>query len=192
MATYPARTRRWTRAEYERLIDIGVFRADEPLELLGGELIVSEPQNSAHYTAIGLVEDALRAALEPGWLVRSQGPIALDDESEPEPDVAVTRGARRSYSRQHPSRPALVVEVAESSLAFDRERKGSLYARAGLDDYWIVNLVDRVLEVYRRPVPDPSSPFGWRYASREVLSAESFVELLAAPGARILVSDLLP
>src|SRR2546426_12232297 len=91
MTTYPARTRRWTRVEYERLINIGVFRADEPLELLGGELIVSEPQNSAHYTAIGLVEDALRAALEPGWLVRSQGPIELDDESEPEPDVAVTR-----------------------------------------------------------------------------------------------------
>jgi len=192
MATYPARTRRWTRAEYERLIDIGVFRADEPVELLGGELIVSEPQNSAHYTAIGLVEDALRAALEPGWLVRSQGPIALDDESEPEPDVAVTRGARRSYSRQHPSRPALFVEGAESRLAFDREHKGSLYARARLEDYWIVNLVDRVLEVYRRPVPDPSSPFGWRYASKEALSAESFVELLAAPGARILVSDLLP
>jgi len=192
MTTSPARTRRWTRAEYERLIDIGVFRADEPLELLGGELIVSEPQNSAHYTAIGLVEDALRAALEPGWLVRSQGPIELDDESEPEPDVAVTRGTRRSYSRQHPSRPALVVEVAESRLAFDREHKGSLYARARLEDYWIVNLVDRVLEVYRGPVPDPSSPFGWRYASKEVLSAEFFVELLAAPGARILVSDLLP
>jgi len=192
METYPARTRRWTRAEYERLIDIGVFRAGEPLELLGGELIVSEPQKSAHYTAIGLVEDALRAALEPGWLVRSQGPIALDDESEPEPDVAVTRGARRSYSRQHPSRPALVVEVAESSLALDREHKASLYARARLEDYWIVNLVDRVLEVYRRPVPDPSSPFGWRYASKEVLNAESSVELLAAPGTRILVSDLLP
>src|SRR5947208_12806819 len=125
MATYPVRTRRWTRAEYERLIDIGVFRPDEPVELLGGELIVSEPQNSAHYTAIGLVEDALRAALQPGWLVRSQGPIELDDESEPEPDVAVTRGERRSYSRRHPSRPVLVVEAAESSLAFDREHKGA-------------------------------------------------------------------
>jgi Putative restriction endonuclease len=128
MATYPVRTRRWTRAEYERLIDIGVFLQGEPLELLGGELIVSEPQGSAHYTAIGLVEDALRAALGPGWLVRSQGP--LDDESEPEPDIAVMRGDRRSYSHRHPSRPALVLEVAESSLAFDREHKGSLYARA--------------------------------------------------------------
>jgi len=72
MAAYPVRTRRWTRAEYDRLIDIGVFSPEERLELLGGELIVSEPQNSAHYTAIGLVEDALRAALPPGWLVRSQ------------------------------------------------------------------------------------------------------------------------
>jgi Uma2 family endonuclease len=191
MATYPVRTRRWTRAEYDRLIDVGVFLPDEPLELLGGELIVGEPQESAHYTAIGLVEDALRAALQPGWLVRSQGPLELDDESEPEPDVAVTRGDRRSYSRRHPSRPALVVEVADSSLAFDREHKGGLYARARVDDYWIVNLVDRVVEIYRRPVADPSAPFGWRYASREVLSAESYVELLAVPGARISVSDLL-
>jgi len=192
MATYPVRTRRWTRAEYDRLIDIGLFLPGEPLELLGGELVVSEPQGSAHYTAIGLVEDALRAALGPGWLVRSQGPIELDDESEPEPDIAVMRGDRRSYSHRHPSRPALVLEVAESSLAFDREHKGSLYARARLDDYWIVNLVDRVVEIYRRPVPDTSAPFGSRYASKEVLSAESSVELLEVPGARILVSDLLP
>ena len=192
MATHPVRTRRWTRAEYERLIDIGVFLPGEPLELLGGELIVSEPQGSAHYTAIGLVKDALRAALGPGWLVRSQGPIELDDESEPEPDIAVMRGDRRSYSHRHPSRSALVLEVAESSLAFDREHKGSLYARARLDDYWIVNLVDRVVEIYRRPVPDTSAPFGCRYASKEVLSAESSVELLEVPGAPILVSDLLP
>lgn len=192
MAADAIRTRRWTRAEYDYLIDIGVFRPEERLELLGGELVVSEPQNSAHYTAIGLAEDALRAVLPQGWLVRSQGPIALDDESEPEPDVAVTPGDRRSYSRRHPARPALVVEVAESRLAFDRDHKGSLYARAGLEDYWIVNLVDRVLEVYRRPVQDPAAAVGWRYASKETLDAESIVELLAVPGARVLVRDLLP
>src|SRR2546430_354095 len=143
MTTYPARTRRWTRAEYGRLIEVGVFRPGEPVELLGGELIVSEPQDSAHYTAIGLIEDALRASLGSAWLVRSRGPIALDDVSEPEPDIAVTRGGRRDYSREHPARPVLVVEVAESSLQLDREHKGSLYARARLDDYWILNLVDR-------------------------------------------------
>jgi Uma2 family endonuclease len=184
--------RRWTRAEYDRLIEVGVFHPGEPVELLGGELIVSEPQGSAHYTAILLVEDALRAALGPGWLVRTQGPVALDDESEPEPDLTVVRGGAREYSRQHPSRPALVVEVAESSRAHDREQKGSLYARARLDDYWVLNLVDRVLEVYRRPIPDPSAPFGWRYAAREVLGPESSVTPVAAPSASILVSDLLP
>src|SRR5437660_11506840 len=124
MATYPVRTRRWTRAEYDRLIDIGVFLPDEPLELLGGELIVSEPQGSAHHTAIGLVEDALRAALEPGWLVRSQGPIELDDESEPEPDIAVIQGDRRSYSRCHHPRPRPVAQLPDSGRAFDGGPKG--------------------------------------------------------------------
>ena len=192
MTTYPARPRRWTRPEYGRLIEVGVFRPGEPVELLGGELIVSEPQGSAHYTAIGLVEDALRVALGPGWLVRSQGPIALDDESEPEPDIAVTRGGRRDYSREHPSRPALVVEVAESSLPLDREHKGSLYARARLDEYWILNLVDRVLEVYRLAIQDPSAPFGWRYASREIVGPESSVAPLVAPHASVVVRNLLP
>jgi Uma2 family endonuclease len=192
MVTHLGHTRRWTRAEYDRMIDIGVFRPDERLQLLGGELVVSEPRNSAHYTAIGLVADALWTALPPGWRVRTQGPVELDDESEPEPDVAVTPGDRRSYTRRHPSRPVLVVEVAESRLAFDREHKGSLYARAHLEDYWILNVVDRVLEIYRRPVADPSSPFGRRYTSREIFRAESFVELLAVPGARVRVGDLLP
>jgi Uma2 family endonuclease len=185
-------TRRWTRAEYVRLIEVGIFQSSESVELLGGELMVSEPQGSAHYTAIGLVEDALRAALGPGWLVRSQGPIALADDSEPEPGVVVTRGARRDYSREHPSRPALVVEVAESSLALDREHKGSLYARASVADYWILNLVDGVLEIYRGPTEDPAARFGWRYAVTEVLSSGSLAAPLVAPSVRIPVSDLLP
>lgn len=192
METYPTRLRKWTRAEYERLIEIGVFYPGEPIELLGGELMVSEPQGSAHYTAIGLVEDALRAALGPGWLVRSQGPIALTDDSEPEPDVAVTRGSRRDYSREHPALPALVVEVAESSLSLDRERKGSLYARAGIVDYWILNLVERILEIYREPILDPATRFGWRYASLEILASGASTAPLVAPAAWIFISDLLP
>ena len=123
MATHSVRTRRWTRAEYDRLIDIGVFLPDEPLELLGGELIVSEPQGSAHSTAIGLVEDALRAALGPGWLVRSQGPIELDDESEPEPDIAVMRGDRRSYTatRRGPRSSSRSRSRAWSSIGSTKE-----------------------------------------------------------------------
>jgi Uma2 family endonuclease len=138
------------------------------------------------------VEDALRVAFGPGWLVRSQGPIALDDESEPEPDVAVAPGSRRDYSRAHPARPVLVVEVAESSLALDRDYKGSLYARARLQDYWILNLLSRVLEVYREPTVESSAPFGWRYASKQVLDASSAIAPLAAPDAPVRISDLLP
>ena len=192
MTTYPMATRRWTRTEYDRLIEIGVFRPGEPVELVGGELIVSEPQGSEHHVAIGLVEDALRAALGSGWVVRFQGPVALDDESEPEPDISVVPGSRRDYSREHPSRPLLVVEVAQSSLRLDREHKGSLYARARLEDYWVLNLVDRVLEVYRRPVRDPVATFGWRYETREVLGPGSSIAPLIAPDAPILVGDLLP
>lgn len=191
MTTSP-KTRHWTRLEYERLIEIGVFRPGEPLELLGGQLVVSEPQGSEHYAAILLVEEVLRSALGPGWLVRTQGPIALDDESEPEPDITVVPGRARDYRRAHPGRPVLVVEVAESSLAHDRAYKGGLYARARVEDYWIVNLIDRVLEVYRQPGPDPAAPFGWSYVSKEVLRTESSIAPLAAAGSRIVVGDLLP
>ncbi len=189
---YQVRTRRWTRGEYERLIDIGIFRPSDPVELLGGELVVAEPQDSPHYTAICLAEEALRRAFGSGWLIRTQGPIALDEQSEPEPDVAVARGDVRDYSREHPARPVLVVEMAVSSLSLDRNHKGSLYARARLEDYWILNIVDRVLEVYREPAEDTTAPFGWRYASVQALGPESSVTPLAAPGGRVLVSDLLP
>lgn len=86
----------------------------------------------------------------------------------------------------------LTVEVAESSLGADRHHKSSLYARAGLLDYWVLNLVDRVLEVCREPVPDLAAAFGWRYARREVLDASARVTPLAAPGSSISVSHLLP
>jgi Uma2 family endonuclease len=192
MADYEIRTRRFTRAEYERLIDLGVFQPGEDIELIGGELMVAEPQGAPHYTAIRKTAKALEAAFGPGWDVRTEGPIGLDDESEPEPDVAVVPGGPDDYARAHPSRPVLTVEVAESSLALDRQRKGSLYARAGLADYWVLNLIDRVLEVYREPVPDSASPFGWRYTRRDVLDAATLVTPLAAPGSNVLVSNLLP
>ena len=194
MLKYPIRTRRWTRAEYDRMIDVDVLDEDERIELLGGELVVREPQGSPHYTAIMLVDAALRAALGPGWFVRTHGPVALDDDSEPEPDVSVVQGSVRDYSREHPARPVLIVEVtaSRSRLTFDRAHKGSLYARAGVADYWILNLIQHVLEVYRTPVEDDSAAFGWRYASREILSSESSATPLAAPHAHITVRDLLP
>ena len=106
--------------------------------------------------------------------------------------MAVAPGRLRDYSREHPARPVLVVEVAISSLSLDRNHKGSLYARARLEDYWIVNLVDRVLEVYRQPLVDVSAPFGWRYASHRTLGLGSSVAPLAAADSPVLVADLLP
>lgn len=192
MAQPQIRARRFTRTEYERLIDLGVFQPGEPIELIGGELMVAEPQGAAHYTAIRKTARALEGAFGPGWDVRAQGPIGLDEESEPEPDVAVVPGSVDDYRHAHPSRPALTVEVAEASLGLDRVRKGSLYARAGLPDYWVLDLVGRALEVYREPVPDASAPFGWRYGRREMLDAHATIAPLAAPSARVRVADLLP
>jgi len=192
MPAYEIRTRRWTRAEYDKLIEIGFFQPGEPVELIGGQLMVAEPQGAAHYTAIWKAAKALERTFGVAWMVRTQGPIWLDEESEPEPDVAVVRGTTEDYRNEHPSRPVLTVEVAESSLGHDRERKGSLYARAGLADYWVVNLAGRVVEVYREPVADASATFGWSYARREVFGAPAHIAPLAAPYASVLVADLLP
>ena len=192
MSSAPVKTRRWTRFEYDRLIEIGIFRAGDKVELLGGQLCVSEPQNSPHATAIWLAQEALRRALPPAWGVRVQLPIALDEESEPEPDLAVVPGGPRDYPDGHPSRSGLLVEVADSSLAIDRDHKGSLYARGRVPEYWIVNLQDRVLEVHREPGPDTSALYGWAYRAMQTLNAEEHVTPLAAPSARIPVADLLP
>jgi Uma2 family endonuclease len=191
MTQAPLTVRRWTRAEYDRLVDRGAFEG-EPLELIGGQLVVAEPQGSSHASAIGRVSDTIRAALPAGFVVRVQLPLALDDESEPEPDVAVVPGTHDDYRAAHPRRATLLVEVAESSLGPDRDTKGSLYARGAVQDYWIVNLVDRALEVYRDPAPDSSAPYGWRYRSVERLTGPDRVALLGLPAVHIAVSDLLP
>lgn len=191
MSQAPFTIRRWKRAEYERLVEQGVFEG-EPLELLGGQLIVAEPKVPYHSTGVGKVGDAIRASLPAGWSVRVQDAIALDDESEPEPDVAVVAGTHEDYLRGHPERPVLVIEVADSSLLFDRNQKGSAYARAGLLDYWIVNLVDRVVEVYREPRPDPSARYEWRYASVQTFRAADTIVPLALPSVRVAVAALLP
>ena len=191
MAQAPLTLRRWKRTEYERLVALGVFHG-EPIELIGGQLVVAEPQYPYHASAISAADYALRAVLPPGWIVRVQAPVSLDDESEPEPDLAVVPGRPTDYREAHPARPALAVEVAESSLDFDRRQKSSLYARAGIRDYWIVNLVYRLLEVHRDPEPDPSAPYGWRYRSVTALAPPALVAPLAFTSSRIAVADLLP
>ena len=101
-------------------------------------------------------------------------------------------GGPRDYLAAHPSCPPLVLEVAEATVVFDSDNKGGLYARARIRDYWVVNLIDSALEVYRDPVIDADTPYGWRYASPAILGPGGHVTPLAAPSARIAVSDLLP
>jgi Uma2 family endonuclease len=187
----PLTVRQWRRAEYERLVDIGVFRG-EPVELIGGQLVVAEPQGAYHAAAISAAEYTLRAVLPTGWIVRTQLPISLDDESEPEPDLVVVPGRPADYRGSHPTRPALAVEVSESSLEFDREQKGSLYARAGIPEYWIVNLVDRIVEMFRDPEPDATARYGWRYRSVTPVTPPGVVTPLAFASSHIEVADLLP
>jgi Uma2 family endonuclease len=188
----PLQTRPWTRAEYERLIATGVLDEGEPIELLGGQIAMREPQCSRHATGVRLAEEALRRAFGCGWDVRAGLPVALDEESEPEPDVCVVPGGPRTYRHAHPSRPALVVEVALTSLAVDRHIKGSLYARAGIRDYWIVNLPASRVEVYRRPTADADAAYDWRYVDVTVLRPEDLVAPLATLASAIAVADLLP
>lgn len=180
------------RVEYERLVDIGFFGPEERLELVGGVLVVREPQGSRHATGIRGVETMLRRVFGAGWDVRSRLPIALDDESEPEPDVAVVPGTYRDYRDAHPTRPLLIVEIADAGLTFDRTDKASLYARARVADYWIANVTEGVLEVHRDPVPSENAPYGWVYGNVALLARGDFVTPLAVSDARIAIADLLP
>ena len=180
-------TRRWRRAEYDRLVELGMF-VGERLELLDGLLVVGEPQGSFHVVTVMHVGQVLTSAFGAGWHARLQAPLALDDDSEPEPDVAMVVGVVRDYVAAHPSTAALVVEVAESSLRLDRRFKAEIYARAGLLEYWIVNLVDRTLEVHREPGVDAAGEA--RYRSITVLRPPAAVTLIGAPHATIPIADL--
>ena len=183
---------RMTRIRYDRLIDVGIFGPEDRVELLDGLLVAREPQGSRHAAVVVLVRAALEKAFGAAYHVREEKPIALDDQSEPEPDAVVVPGQPRDYLDALPSRPALIVEVAETSLAIDRLRKGRLYARAGIAEYWVVNLVDEVLEVYREPVRAPSGDGDWKSDSVRLLRRNAVVTPLAAPRARLRVAALLP
>jgi Uma2 family endonuclease len=184
------RGRRWTKREYYRLGELGFFDGQR-VELIEGRLMVHSPQNSLHATTVHQVTDLLRAAFVTGHLVRSQFPLDLGQTTEPEPDVAVVVGSLQQYRDAHPTTALLIVEVSDTTASYDRRRKGSLYARAGVPDYWIVNLQRRRLEVYRDPIADPSRRYGYRYSSRTDLVPPATVSPLALPQVAIAVADLL-
>jgi Uma2 family endonuclease len=137
-----------------------VFQPGERLELLDGQLVVREPQGSRHAAAIRRGLAAPCPALGEAWQIDSQLPLALDPDSEPEPDVGVVPSDPGAYADAHPSRAALVVEVADASYRLDHEAKAGLYARARIPEYWIMDLARGALEVHREPEPAPEVPTG--------------------------------
>jgi Uma2 family endonuclease len=184
--------RRFTVAEYHKLIDVGVLTENDNLELLDGYLVEKMPHDPIHDGTIQLVEDAIRRLLPLGWCTRVQSAVTLT-RSEPEPDVVGVRGDKRTYLSRHPG-PAdfgIVVEVSNSSLDSDRDDKIPIYAREGVPVYWIVNLVDRQIEVHEQPSGATANP---GYGVRRVLTTGDAVPLVldgVAVGT-IPVAELLP
>ena len=148
---------RLSRTEYDRAVEAGVFEPDARLELVDGDLLAMTPQGSRHATGVDLVAGSLRHAFRTGFHVRMQLPLAIDDYSEPEPDVAVVTGQIRNYRDAHPTSSLLVVEVSDDSLRHDRTVKQRLYARCGIPEYWILALPDARLEPKTAIVPSPST-----------------------------------
>jgi Uma2 family endonuclease len=180
-----------TREEYYRLCEEGWFDGRH-VQLIGGEIVEMAAQKNFRRAAIDLTRDALVLAFGPGYWIRAQGTLDLSPLSCPDPDIAVVPGSPRGCSQKNPTSALLVAEVSDTTLAYDRGPKASLYAASGIADYWIVNLVDRRLEVHRDPVPDPAEPFGHRYQNVTHLLPTDTVTPLAAPQASLAVADLLP
>jgi Uma2 family endonuclease len=169
----PQRIRPLRRVEYDQLILLGAFR-DEKIELIEGLLVPMSPSGPPHFSAIQLLTALLVRAVGDRAAVRIQGPFAALDFSEPEPDVALVPSG--IYDTAHPDRAYLIIEVAESSLSFDRGTKLGLYAKCGVPEYWIVNLPDRVIEVYTEPAGETFARSA-RYERGESLRPIHFPDL---------------
>lgn len=167
IATHPCEERReipffpvhsFTVEEYHRMGDAGVLSEADQVELLEGWIVPKMNRKPIHDCTVATAHDLLSKLLPDGWHVRGQSAVTTVD-SEPEPDLAIVRGKPRDYLAAHPGPldVALIVEVAESSLGRDRAKR-RLYARAGIPQYWIVNLIDHVVEVYTAPVSADEAP----------------------------------
>ena len=144
------RTRPFSVAEYHRMLDAGILGEDDHVELLEGAVVEVSPQGARHARVIQRLTRAFVRGLGDAFVVRPQLPLTFRD-SEPEPDLSVVRAEDAASPDEHPSRALLVVEVSRASLTHDRSVKARVYARAGVAEFWIVNTIDRVVEVHRDP-----------------------------------------
>ena len=166
--TEPA-VRKWTKQEYHEAAELGCFDG-ERVELIDGEVVRMAAQKDEHAMSVTLTEEAARRAFGSGFTYRVQMPLHLGPNSEPEPDLVVVRGLPRSH-RRHPTSALLLVEISDTTLLFDSGRKARLYASRGIRDFRIVNLVERRLEVRRRPTADGAGLFGHAYAETTIFQS---------------------
>ena len=178
--------RLWTKEEYYRMAEAGIFTPQERVELIEGEIVAMSPQNPPHAFALSQGARVLAHLCSATHVVRVQLPLDIDDRSQPEPDIALVKLAENRPDA-HPKTADLIIEVAHSSLSFDRNEKASLYARSGIPDYWIVDLVNRRVEVYREPLSDAQG--GYSYAQRQTLSPDAAVTPLLIPGGECPLAD---
>lgn len=182
---------RWTIHGYRKLGETGLFR-DVKTMLLDGELYVMPLPNPPHDLALGLADDYLRTAFSTGHHVRNQMGFDIGTTNDPGPDLAVVIGKRHDYAGRTPTAAVMVVEVAESSLFIDTTTKAELYATAGVPDYWVIDLANRRLLVFRDPAPLPTGLGATAYRTHLTFGPGEGVAPLAAPGAAVNVADLLP
>jgi len=177
---FHAKPRRLTRAEYDKMAELGFFRG-ERVELIHGIAVRMPPIGSPHAEIVDRLTASLVRALGDRARVRIQSPFLAADDSEPEPDVAIVPAG--NYARAHPDRALLLIEVAETSLKYDRETKTALYAASAVPEFWIVDVAGNAIEVYSEPVGD-------RYARVSRLGAGERVQVAAFPDVVVVVSDL--
>lgn len=175
---------RWTKSEYYRMGELGLFESKR-VELIDGEIIEMQPIGVRHVRAVALASEAVRRAFGGGFWLSVQNPFDVGGASDPQPDIAVLPGDPRLLAA-HPTTAALLIEVSDATLRYDRTTKAALYARAGIGDYWVINLVNNVLEVYRQP-----NPVAGVYAAVQELPTGESIAPLGAPHAVIAVADLL-
>jgi len=178
-----------TREMYYRLAELGFFEGKR-VELIEGEVIEMSPVSPRHFASGDRIQKLFNTLFGEDYWVRFQGPLALGD-SEPQPDIAVVEGTPEMYQEKHPDKAVLVVEISDATLQYDRSYKLSLYARAGIPEYWIVNLKEQLLEIYRDPIPLEGTPFGYGYRIREIRRPDETISPLIKPDATIAVSELL-
>jgi Uma2 family endonuclease len=180
--------------KYEAMVQSGVFTKRDRLELIEGFLVAKMTQHPPHAVSSELCRMRFDRMVPPGWHLRSERPLRIPSRASiPEPDLVVTRGAIRDFLARHPepSDVALVIEVADSSLEDDRTLMASVYGGGGVAIYWIVNLVDRQVEVYSVP-SGPSEPLGYRHCEVYVADQEVPLVIAGTEVGRIPVADLLP